>query len=626
MYNLKTLTIDNQRRYLPVVILTCLAPLLLALPMNSYADVFRKCTFEVQVEGQNLPNTKIESSQFTAWSRHTSGVVHTLLMHEALKCVKSAYSAEDSAKITKACEFNPLVHEKVDGVEGISAYTLTKARSAMKETICKAYQGSRVGIEEQLTIPSFAAYLKKTSGNGSCPKQAFIKPFELKLMCNSNVSNTRDNESLWRHKSEANKLAQQHGFSDLINGGGNCLSAHQNDYYARKERGKLGMGDCNGLANQKWSLTQTGQLKMLNGQCLERQYYSGTPKLQLSHCNGNINEKWHYDGQFIIDDKGKCLSIRSPHNDLRRYDAKISVRTCKLEPGYTWQSELTPNMKPKSEETTQAPTYLGVELMHATGKCLTINAEDFEQKKNNARVYSETCKKSKTQRWHMTPANEVKAQNGQCLEIPAGSHSRQENAIKVSLSNCNGRAHQQWSYSRHRLRSTNGKCLAMYSKDMWHSIGKAQVWDCNHTLMQKWRFADDFTPLANDPSNKGYMCLTAKQPSDSPRGAKLQIHRCNRQVNQQWYLTPEGHLVNTSGRCLTVHKTGVDQQVNGTKVKMTTCKNNDITQQWRKQKQQLVAGNGMCLSVDKTEHDNDGVLVHLRACNNSSQQQWGFID
>lgn len=601
---------------------TCLTLLLLILPKTSYADVFRKCGFEVRVEGQNLPITKIENSQFTAWARESSDFVHSTVMHEAHMCARGAYSAEDSAKIIKACRFNPLVHESdVTGVGGISGFTLTKARSAMKETICKAYLGDRIGENELLTIPSFTAYLKKTSGNGSCPKVAFIQPFELNLMCNSDLSNSRDRASLWRHKSEANKLAQQKGVSDLINGGGNCLSANQNDYNARKDGGSLGMIDCNGLVSQKWRLTNEGQFKMLNGQCLERQYYSGTPKLQLSNCNGNINEQWHYDGQFITDTEGKCLSIYARNNDLRNYNASISLRSCKSAPGYTWQSTLTPNKKPDS---TQA--LLTVELMHATGRCLTIDKDDFERKKNGASVVSETCKKANTQQWYMTPTNEIKALNGLCLEISAGDHSRSENAVRAQLSKCNGRAHQKWSYSQHRLRSTNGKCLAMYSKEMWQRSGKVQVWDCNNTLMQKWQFVDNFSPLTNASSDKGYMCLAVQQSENIGIRTQLQAHLCNRQANQQWNLTPNGYLLDTSGRCLTASQTGFNEKISGTNVKLISCRSKTSTQQWRQLNQQLVAANGMCLSIDKTKQYKYSSKVNLQTCNNSSEQQWFFPD
>ncbi len=62
--------------------------------------------------------------------------------------------------------------------------------------------------------------------------------------------------------------------------------------------------DCNGQANQRWTLGADGTMRGINGKCLDlkggsaHQFWSGNQPVILFNCHGGNNQRWH-KGQLV---------------------------------------------------------------------------------------------------------------------------------------------------------------------------------------------------------------------------------------------------------------------------------------------------------------------------------------
>jgi lysophospholipase L1-like esterase len=68
--------------------------------------------------------------------------------------------------------------------------------------------------------------------------------------------------------------------------------------------------DCNGQANQKWTLTSAAELRVYGGKCLDLAPNSAAgTRAQIWDCNGGANQKWSYgsDGSIRHTQTGLCL-------------------------------------------------------------------------------------------------------------------------------------------------------------------------------------------------------------------------------------------------------------------------------------------------------------------------------
>ncbi|PCJ41327.1 MAG: hypothetical protein COA99_08990 [Moraxellaceae bacterium] len=591
-------------------------------PQELSASEFRKCGFEVRIVGGNLADTKVLGSEFIAWGRvglttNNARLANRYVQNYASACVRHAFSNVDYDSVSGACKFNPKVHDSdalSDG--GVSGFKLTKARSALKETICKSYAGQRVGQNETLTIPGFKAYIKKTSGNGHCPSADFIGPMSLRLQCDSSVANAekKDESQPWYHISKRNISIDDHGSSSLINAGGSCLSISLRDYNMRKNGGRIAMGDCNDLINQKWTMNPNKEIRTPNNMCLEVSH--NAPKgVRLWQCNGSINQRWSYADRQLKDGEGKCLSINARGNDLRRYDSKLELKACDNTPKQQWVFD--PALVDNSNEL-EMLTYTGISLINGAGNCLDVHHDDYVRATNGGKVQGWQCLGNVNQKWVMTSANELKSPNGLCLDVHAADYDSGKNAAKVQLWSCNGQQNQKWTYSNKKLRSSNGKCLAIYSGTMRENASKIQLWDCNSRVLQEWLLASDFSPLV---SNGGALCLDVHAPDFRKNGGKVQIWGCNNQAQQKWRFTKDGTLQNAGGMCLDVHSSDYDEEKNGAKVQVWKC-NGNANQKWTRQGKQIISSNDMCLDVSVSQMLQNGGKVQLWQCNNSAQQTW----
>ncbi|MEV7970646.1 ricin-type beta-trefoil lectin domain protein [Sphaerisporangium sp. NPDC088356] len=71
--------------------------------------------------------------------------------------------------------------------------------------------------------------------------------------------------------------------------------------------------DCNGQANQQWTPTGAGELRVYSGKCLDV-YHRGTANgssAVIWDCNGQNNQQWRFnaDGTITAIGANKCLDV-----------------------------------------------------------------------------------------------------------------------------------------------------------------------------------------------------------------------------------------------------------------------------------------------------------------------------
>ncbi|WP_026924219.1 lectin [Glycomyces arizonensis] len=95
--------------------------------------------------------------------------------------------------------------------------------------------------------------------------------------------------------------------------------------------------DCNGQANQAWTATITGELRVFGGKCLDvsgGDTANGTPVI-IWDCNGQPNQQWRFndDGTITSVSAGKCLDVfgRGTANETA-----VIIWDCNGQPNQQW--------------------------------------------------------------------------------------------------------------------------------------------------------------------------------------------------------------------------------------------------------------------------------------------------
>ncbi|MDP9869940.1 MULTISPECIES: lectin [Streptosporangium] len=95
--------------------------------------------------------------------------------------------------------------------------------------------------------------------------------------------------------------------------------------------------DCNGQANQKWTLTGAGELRVYGNKCLDV-YDQGTAdgtNVIIWDCNGQNNQKWslNSDGSITAVGAGKCLDV---YANGTANGTKVIIWTCHGQANQRW--------------------------------------------------------------------------------------------------------------------------------------------------------------------------------------------------------------------------------------------------------------------------------------------------
>ncbi|MFC4592264.1 lectin [Sphaerisporangium corydalis] len=87
--------------------------------------------------------------------------------------------------------------------------------------------------------------------------------------------------------------------------------------------------DCNGQANQQWTLTSAGELRVYGSKCLDvyQQSTADGAQVQIWDCNGQSNQKWRFasDGSIVATGANKCLDVP---NHSTANGVKLQIWSC----------------------------------------------------------------------------------------------------------------------------------------------------------------------------------------------------------------------------------------------------------------------------------------------------------
>jgi hypothetical protein len=93
-------------------------------------------------------------------------------------------------------------------------------------------------------------------------------------------------------------------------GSGRCLDVPN---ASQTDGTTLQIWDCNGGANQQWTLTTSGQLTVYGSKCLDVPGHATTAgtRVQVWTCNGGTNQQWRLnsDGTVVGVESGLCVDI-----------------------------------------------------------------------------------------------------------------------------------------------------------------------------------------------------------------------------------------------------------------------------------------------------------------------------
>jgi alpha-galactosidase len=117
-----------------------------------------------------------------------------------------------------------------------------------------------------------------------------------------------------------------------------CLDVYDNQ---TADGTKAEIWDCNGGANQKWTPTAAGELRVYNGaQCLDANGSASGSAVTLWTCNGGTNQQWRLnpDGTITGVQSGLCLDIAGGNNDAGRANGALAeLWTCNGGSNQDWQ-------------------------------------------------------------------------------------------------------------------------------------------------------------------------------------------------------------------------------------------------------------------------------------------------
>ncbi|MEU6389515.1 non-reducing end alpha-L-arabinofuranosidase family hydrolase [Streptomyces sp. NPDC046939] len=93
-------------------------------------------------------------------------------------------------------------------------------------------------------------------------------------------------------------------------GSGRCLDVPDS---SRTDGTSLQVWDCSGQANQQWTLTDSGELRVLGDKCLDVPGHATTAgtRVQTWGCSGGTNQRWRVnsDGTIVGVESGLCLDV-----------------------------------------------------------------------------------------------------------------------------------------------------------------------------------------------------------------------------------------------------------------------------------------------------------------------------
>ena len=103
---------------------------------------------------------------------------------------------------------------------------------------------------------------------------------------------------------------------------------------SQADQARLNLYDCVGQANQAWTLTSAGELRVYDQpKCLDvaGQATTAPAVVQIYRCTGNANQKWRLntDGSIAGVQSGLCLDVTGGDNEASRANGTpVELWTC----------------------------------------------------------------------------------------------------------------------------------------------------------------------------------------------------------------------------------------------------------------------------------------------------------
>jgi hypothetical protein len=228
----------------------------------------------------------------------------------------------------------------------------------------------------------------------------------------------------------------------------------------------VNLWDCNGGANQSWTLTPAKQLQVYGTKCLHVNG-GGTADgtvVQIYDCSNSGAQSWtvNPDGSVVNTGSGKCLDANG-HGTANGTALVI------------WGCNGGVNQKFARADVD------GILKGSESGKCVDVPGGN---QANGTRPALWDCNNGNNQAWTSTATNELKVFDAKCLEATGGGTA---DGTAVQINDCNGSAGQRWRVGTDGavVNVGSGKCLDASG----HGTANGTlfvIWACNAAANQKW--------------------------------------------------------------------------------------------------------------------------------------------
>ena len=126
------------------------------------------------------------------------------------------------------------------------------------------------------------------------------------------------------------------------------------------------------------------------------------------------------------------------------------------------------------------------------------------------------------------PEMEIRGIGGKCLDVSGGNT---RNGTQIQIYRCNMTAAQKWRFIDGSLHGIGGKCLDVSGGNTANGT-KVQLYSCNNTAAQKWSFEEDSSGQYRFRGIGG-KCLDVSGGNTADR-TKVQLYSCNNTAAQRW--------------------------------------------------------------------------------------------
>ena len=123
---------------------------------------------------------------------------------------------------------------------------------------------------------------------------------------------------------------------------------------------------------------------------------------------------------------------------------------------------------------------------------------------------------------------EIRGIGGKCLDVSGGNT---RNGTQIQIYRCNETAAQKWRFIDGSLRGIGGKCLDVSGGNTANGT-KIQLYSCNNTAAQKWSFEKDSSGQYRFRGIGG-KCIDVSGGNTADR-TKVQLYSCNNTAAQRW--------------------------------------------------------------------------------------------